>query len=41
MHKSKDMFTSQLLKVTCYKTVVKKGMLQMYVISQDIKLTKH
>lgn len=28
------MFTSQLLKVTCYKTVVKKGMLQMYVISQ-------
>lgn len=49
MQKSKDMVTSQLLKVTCYKKVVKKEILQiivyiyMYIISNtiDIKLTKH
>lgn len=47
MQKSKDMVTSQLLKVTCYNKVVKKEILQIivyiYIISNtiDIKLTKH
>lgn len=38
MHKSKDIFTSQLLKVACYKTVVKKGMLQMYIYTVHVYL---